>query len=128
MSASHVDLLIELGVEEIPAAVAPAMLRALGDALVALLAEADLAHGKVTELGTPRRLTVHIADVVACQEDRELEVLGPPARVAFAADGTPTRAADGFLRAQGAEASALLRVVTDKGEYAALWSVRRSAR
>ncbi|MEY3012329.1 MAG: hypothetical protein RIT45_1064, partial [Pseudomonadota bacterium] len=114
------DVLVELGVEEIPAGVAPKMLDALADALVAHLAEAGLPHGAVTTLGTPRRLTVHIAGAVAAQADRELEILGPPARVAFDAEGKPTRAAEGFCKGQGVGVDALYRVATDKGEYAAM--------
>lgn len=116
----RLDLLVELGVEEIPAGVAPKMVAALADALVAMLAEAGLIHGAVHQLGTPRRLTAHITGVVAAQPDRELEILGPPARVAFAADGTPTRAAEGFCKGQGADVADLFRLETEKGEYAAL--------
>ncbi len=119
-NAAHVDVLIELGVEEIPAGVAPKMAAALAAALESTLDEAGLGRGATTVLGTPRRLTVHLAAVQSAQPDRELEILGPPARVAFDADGNPTRAAEGFVKGQGAGLDALYKTTTDKGDYAAL--------
>ena len=119
-TVTHADVLIELGVEEIPAGVAPRMADALAGALAAALDDAGLGRGATTVLGTPRRLTVHLAAVQSAQPDRELEVLGPPARVAFDADGNPTRAAEGFVKGQGAALSDLYKTTTDKGDYAAL--------
>ncbi len=122
MTAARVDVLIEVGVEELPAGSAPKLAAALGEALAATLQAAGLvaADAKPTVLGTPRRLVAHFAQVLAQQEESDEELLGPPARVAFDAEGKPTRAAEGFARGLGVEASALIRVATDKGEYAAL--------
>jgi glycyl-tRNA synthetase beta chain len=118
--ATTAPLLIELGCEEIPASSAPKMATALRDKLVALLDEAGLAHGKATMMGTPRRLTAHVADVQLRQPDRVDEVTGPPAKVAFDADGKPTRAGEGFARGQGMSAADLYKVETPKGAYAGL--------
>ena len=113
-------LLIEIGCEEIPAAVAPAMASHLCDSLVALLDDSHLAHGPATWLGTPRRLTVHIADVASGQADRVEELTGPPVKVAFDAEGQPTRAGQGFARGQGVDPAELFTIDTPKGPYAAL--------
>ena len=113
-------LLLEIGCEEIPARVAPAMASHLCDAVVALLDEANLSHGSARWLGTPRRLTIHIADVALRQADRVEEISGPPARVAFDADGQPTRAGQGFARGQGVDPSELFTIETAKGPYVAL--------
>jgi glycyl-tRNA synthetase len=95
------DLLLEIGAEELPA-------RDLSDASAQLekympemLAEARLAHGEVRVVGTPRRLVVHVREVAPRQDDLEQVVKGPPAKVAFDAEGKPTRAAEGFARGQG---------------------------
>ncbi len=122
MTATGVDVLIEVGVEELPAGSAPKMAAALGESLTATLQAAGLVamDAKATVLGTPRRLVAHVSRVLAQQADRDEELLGPPARVAFDAEGRPTRAAEGFARGLGVEAAALIRVHTDKGEYAAL--------
>ena len=113
-------LLIELGCEEIPAAVAPRMAAHLCESIVALLDEALLEHGPARWLGTPRRLVVHVPDAVLRQADRVEEVSGPPARVAFDDQGQPTRAGQGFARGQGVDPSELYTIETPKGAYVAL--------
>ncbi len=119
MSATG-SLLIELGCEEIPAAVVPRMAAHLCEAIVGLLDEALLEHGSATWLGTPRRVVVHVADVTLRQADRVEEISGPPARVAFDAEGQPTRAGQGFARGQGVDPSELFTIETPKGPYVAL--------
>jgi glycyl-tRNA synthetase beta chain len=44
---------------------------------------------------------------------------GPPVRVAFAQDGTPTKAAEGFAAKAGVAVDSLETETTDKGEYLA---------
>ena len=76
-------LLLEIGCEELPASfVGPALeeLRALA---VAGLREARLGHADARTYGTPRRLALVVEEVAPRQEDRTLEVFGPPAAVAF---------------------------------------------
>jgi glycyl-tRNA synthetase beta chain len=46
--------------------------------------------------------------------------MGPAARVAFDADGRPTRALLGFCAGKGVEPSAVRKVATPKGEYVAV--------
>ncbi len=113
------DILLELGSEELPARFVNPAAQALRDILVASLAEARLSHGEPQSFGTPRRLAVIIPDVADRQPDLEREVMGPPAKAAFDADGKPRPAAEGFAKSQGVELSALTRVTTPKGDYVA---------
>jgi glycyl-tRNA synthetase beta chain len=53
------------------------------------------------------------------EADREEQVMGPPVRAAFTADGAPTPALLGFAKRTGLEPDQLARVKTDKGEYLA---------
>jgi glycyl-tRNA synthetase beta chain len=53
--------------------------------------------------------------------------LGPPARVAFDAEGKPTKAAQAFATKLGVAVDALTRVATDKGDYVAGRRVERGA-
>src|SRR5690606_23045949 len=80
-------LLLEIGAEELPAS----FVRAAVDALPGLLGrELDalrLGHAGLHAAGTPRRLAVWAKDVAERQPDVDEEVLGPPARVAFDAEG-----------------------------------------
>jgi glycyl-tRNA synthetase beta chain len=88
-------LLLEIGVEELPASYVDAALAALPDLVTARLAAIRLPHGAIRALGTPRRLAVLAEDVAESQADVDEEVTGPPETAAFK-DGAPTRAAEAF--------------------------------
>ena len=68
-------------------------------------------------MATPRRLVLVVKGVAEQQADAEITTMGPAKKVAFNADGTPTKAGEGFARGQGVDASALAIVATEKGEY-----------
>jgi len=117
------ELLMEIGLEELPASWLPGATRALGEGLAAALAEARLdVSGAVQTWSTPRRLVVRITGVAERQADREEVLTGPPVTAAFAADGTPTPAATGFAKRNGVEVSALERIEVPekKGVYLAV--------
>jgi len=115
------DYLLEIGTEEIPARLVRDLASSLRDGIHGVLEEADLAPaGAVRWFATPRRLVVIIEGLPEGQPDRTEQVLGPPAKAAFDAEGKPTRAGEGFARSKGAAGADLERVTTDKGEYAAL--------
>ncbi len=117
--ANHKDaLLIEIGVEEIPAALAPKMGEALRDAVAALLHDARVDVGQIKLGVTPRRLLLHAVNCPVMQADREQIIWGPPERVAYA-NGEPTKAALGFARKSGLplESFELLDKGDGKGRY-----------
>jgi len=93
-------LLIEIGVEEIPAGVAPRMGASLKAAVEKLLADANVAPEAIRLGVSPRRLLLHAPACPVMQADREKTIWGPPERVAFA-DGKPTGAAHGFAKKSG---------------------------
>ena len=114
------ELLIELGVEELPASWLPPLTRQLADVGAAQLRTARLPiDAPVETYGTPRRLTLRVARVAERQTDLEELITGPPASAAAGSDGNPTPAAQGFARKHGVEVSALERVETPKGTYLA---------
>jgi glycyl-tRNA synthetase beta chain len=88
-------LLLEIGVEELPASYVDAALAALPDIVTSRLAAIRLPHGAIKALGTPRRLAVLAEDVAESQADVDEEVTGPPEGAAFK-DGVPTKAAEAF--------------------------------
>ncbi|MDQ7002499.1 MAG: glycine--tRNA ligase subunit beta, partial [Ghiorsea sp.] len=106
-------LLIEIGVEEIPAGVAPRMGDALQAALIKLFKGANLAVSDLRLAVTPRRLLVHIAQCPTMQADREQVIWGPPENIALK-DGEPTKAAEGFARKSGLSVADF--EFTDKGD------------
>jgi glycyl-tRNA synthetase beta chain len=120
------ELLIEIGVEELPAAWMPALTRQLGERLTARLNEFRIAPmAPVESFSTPRRLTVRVAKIAERQEDLEETVSGPPVSAAFGPDGQPTPAALGFAKKQGVAFEELARITTPRGEYLAYYRRQR---
>ena len=91
-------LLLEIGTEEIPAHAMPAILNQLKELAQKNLTEARIDFGEVQTLGTPRRLALIVNDVAPNQADVEEEKRGASAKIAFDADGKPTKAAIGFAK------------------------------
>ncbi|NWF35395.1 glycine--tRNA ligase subunit beta [Mariprofundus sp. KV] len=96
-------LLIEIGIEEIPAGLAEKLQNNLVTAVDRLLKAngIELNSDSWTHACTPRRILVHSNDCPAKQPDRDETIWGPPEKVAFDADGKPTRAAEGFAKKSG---------------------------
>ena len=114
------ELLLEIGVEELPAAWLPGLTKQLSEKLQARLKEMRLTPDVAVEsFSTPRRLTARIGRMPERQEDLDETVTGPPVSAAFNAAGEPTPAAIGFAKKQGIPVESLERVKTDKGEYIA---------
>jgi glycyl-tRNA synthetase beta chain len=114
------ELLIEIGVEELPAAWMPKLTTQLAERLTARLGEYRIAPGAPVEsFSTPRRLTVRVAHIAERQEDLDETITGPPVSAAFGKDGQPTPAALGFAKKQGVPFDQLTRARTPKGEYLA---------
>lgn len=113
------ELLIEIGVEELPASWLSNLTRQMAEKLEARLKELRIAPlAPVESFSTPRRLTGRIAKIAERQEDLEETITGPPVSAAFK-DGQPTPAALGFAKKQGVEFDQITRVQTPKGEYLA---------
>ncbi|OUS41367.1 glycine--tRNA ligase subunit beta, partial [Oleispira antarctica] len=103
MTSTTKDFLVELGTEELP----PTQLKKLSDAFTAGieagLKEAGLNEGiEVISYAAPRRLAVVVKNLADKQTDRDEVIFGPPANIAFDADGKPTKAALGFAKKSGA--------------------------
>jgi glycyl-tRNA synthetase beta chain len=111
------NFLVELGTEELP----PKALLKLSDAFARGIAieldEARLNYTSINAYATPRRLAVAVADLQLCQPTQTIEHRGPPVRLAFDAEGNPTRAAEAFAKKCGVAITALDRQTTDKGEW-----------
>ncbi len=111
------ELFLELGTEEIPAGFIPRALQDIERLLCNELKNARVSFGQVRSFATPRRLAISISDVARQQQRQELELTGPPARIAFDAEGKPTKAAEGFARTNGVSVDELLTIDTPKGKY-----------
>lgn len=113
--------LLEIGCEELPDRMIVPALEHLGSELTAL-AQKERIGSPVLEpplLGTPRRLAIRARGLLARQEDREVEVAGPRVEAAHDSGGKPTRALEGFARAQGVPVAELVRIPSPRGDYLA---------
>jgi glycyl-tRNA synthetase beta chain len=111
------NLLLEIGAEEIPAGYIRPALKALSSSLLQKLSDARIEHGNARVYGTPRRLAVNVENVARKQKSIKSEVIGPPAKVGFDENGTPTMAARKFAEKVGVPVSKLTVKETPRGSY-----------
>jgi glycyl-tRNA synthetase beta chain len=115
-----VELLFEVGCEEIPAGMLPKAEEELRTNIEKLLISEDLFDGASVEtFSAPRRLTAWVQGLRAKQADVEIEVTGPPKSVAYDSVGAPTRAALSFAEKQRVHVNDIYLVPTPKGDYVA---------
>jgi glycyl-tRNA synthetase beta chain len=110
-------LLLEIGTEEIPAGYIQPALAALADNVTRRLTRARIDYRAVKTYGTPRRLVVAIDGLADRQRPITEEVLGPPERIAFDAQGRATVPALKFAEKVGVGVSRLKVVESGKGRY-----------
>jgi glycyl-tRNA synthetase beta chain len=112
------ELLLEIGVEEMPASWLPGLTIQLRDRLLARLTDGGLPIKVAIEAhSTPRRLAAVVPELVDRQEDRDETLMGPPVSAAFDAEGHPTNAGLGFARKLGVDFDAIVQVDTPRGKY-----------
>ena len=122
----RMELLFEIGAEEIPAGMLPRAVAELKTILEKHLTAENLSEGVTVEtFGGPRRLTAWVRGIIAKQADVEMEVTGPPKAVAYDNAGAPTRAAVSFAEKQGVALHELIMVKTPKGENIAAQVTKR---
>ena len=102
-------LLLEIGTEEVPAHVMPGILAELKDITAAEFKEARLCYDSIRTLGTPRRTALLVEGLEEQQADASHSDRGPSLKVAFDADGNPTKAAMGFARGHGVKPEELVQ-------------------
>ena len=95
------NLLVELGLEELPAYVVTPSEKQLGDRMAAFLNEKRLAFEGIQTFSTPRRLAVRVSGLADAQTDLTEDFKGPSKKIALDTDGNFTKAAQGFVRGKG---------------------------
>lgn len=111
------DLLFEVGTEELPPKSLAALASAFQSNVRKGLERLSLEHGEIRAFATPRRLALLIRNVAVVQNDQTIERRGPALGAAFAQDGTPTKATEGFARSCGVTVEQLTEIRTDKGQW-----------
>lgn len=95
------NLLVELGLEEMPAYVVTPSMKQLRDKMAAFLTDNRLTFDKIEMFSTPRRLAVRVSNLSEKQTDLTEDFKGPSKKIALDADGNFTKAAQGFVRGKG---------------------------
>jgi glycyl-tRNA synthetase beta chain len=112
------EFLLEIGTEEIPSRFVGPALEKMKELFTQLLASGRIASaGEIRTYGTPRRLVLHAPELDELQADVSKEVVGPPKKIAYDADGKPTKAALVFAEKNSVSVDSLRTKSTDKGEY-----------
>jgi glycyl-tRNA synthetase beta chain len=120
------ELLFEIGCEEIPAGMLARAEDELKVNLEKLLATENLIENITVEtFSGPRRLTAYAKGFPVKQADVVVEVIGPPKSVGYDQLGEPTRAAVSFAEKQGIRLVDIYTVQTRKGEYLAAKQTKR---
>jgi glycyl-tRNA synthetase beta chain len=127
MKSAAVELLLEIGCEEIPAGLLAGAATELQVTLQKYLSAENLLidGASVETFAAPRRLVATCSKLRPRQEDVSREVTGPPKAIAFDAEGRPTRAAESFAGKQGIPLEKLYLVNTPRGEYLAAAQVTK---
>ncbi|WP_019781665.1 glycine--tRNA ligase subunit beta [Streptococcus sobrinus] len=95
------NLLVELGLEELPAYVVTPSEKQLGQKMADFLKDNRLSFESIQTFSTPRRLAVRVTDLADKQEDLSEDFKGPAKKIALDAEGNFTKAAQGFVRGKG---------------------------
>lgn len=111
------DLLVEIGTEELPPKALPTLSAAFTDGISQGLQAAGLTPVEVIAYAAPRRLAVWVKEVAAQQADQTIEKRGPAIKGAFDAEGKPTKAAEAFAASCGVNVADLGTLETDKGAW-----------
>lgn len=108
-------VLLELGLEEMPAYLVTRSMDQLGQRVADFLKAHRLDFEKIETFSTPRRLAVRVKGLADRQTDLVEDFKGPSKKIALDADGQFTKAAEGFVRGKGLTTDAI-RFEEIKGE------------
>ena len=81
------NLLLEIGLEEMPAHVVWPSIKQLEEKVSKFLAENSLTFESIETFSTPRRLAIRVTNIPDRQEDVQEEVKGPATKIAMDAEG-----------------------------------------
>ncbi|TWT11262.1 glycine--tRNA ligase subunit beta [Streptococcus sp. sy004] len=109
------NLLVEIGLEELPAYVVTPSMEQLENRMATFLTDNRLTFDKIELFSTPRRLAVRVVGLADEQSDLTEDFKGPAKKIALDASGHFTKAAEGFVRGKGLTTDDI-RFETIKGE------------
>ena len=110
-------LAFEIGTEEIPAFDLKNAVEQLKKMVPAALDGLSIPYGEVEIYSSPRRLITIVHDMADATEAVDETFRGPASKIAFDAEGNPTKAAIGFAKGKGCDVSDIERRDVDGTEY-----------
>jgi len=93
--------LLEIGTEELPYKFIPSAMEQLKEQFYKKFEDNRVKFENIITYGAPRRLCIIVEDLTESQPDLIKKIKGPPAKVAFDAEGNLTPAGIGFAKKQG---------------------------
>jgi glycyl-tRNA synthetase len=97
-SGQTADFLLEIGLEELPAAFVPIGAAGLKKALQSFFSTHEIPHKAMHVYGTPRRLAILVEDLALEKASKSEEKRGPSLSQAFTPAGEMAPAGEGFFR------------------------------
>jgi len=113
---SEHNFLVELGTEELPPKSLLALSTEFHKQLETGLENLGVGYRKITPFASPRRLALLIEGLPATTPIKSVTLWGPPANVAFDANGKPTKAAEAFAAKNGVALADLATASDGKAE------------
>ncbi len=111
------NLLIEIGVEELPVGALDVLYDELAAKTRQKLVDERIAFADVKMEATPRRIALFVRDIAVMQPDRELEISGPSCEKCYDAQGKATPVLQGFLKSKQATEKDIEVRETPKGKF-----------
>ena len=111
------NLLIEIGVEELPVGSLDVIYEELAAKTRQKLVDERIAFADVKVEATPRRIALFVQGIAAMQPDRELEISGPSHEKCYGPDGRPTPVLQGFLKSKQSTEKDIETRETPKGKF-----------
>lgn len=111
------NLIFEIGTEELPSWYVRQSQQDLAILMQKLLHEAQIQFGHIQTYATPRRIAVMVRSIAATSTQRRELKRGPALSVAYDAEGNLTKAALGFAKSNHTAPEHLIKQETDKGSY-----------
>jgi glycyl-tRNA synthetase beta chain len=111
------NLLFEIGTEELPSWYVLSSWRDVAELATTLLANAQIEHGEIRSYATPRRIAITVEKIAATSTKRSELKRGPAVSTAYDAEGKLTKAALGFAKANNVLPERIIKQDTDKGSY-----------
>jgi len=122
------DFLFELGTEELPPKALKTLLKSFAESMYQQLDQSGIAYDKSSSqiFAAPRRLSMRVVNLAAATLASETQVWGPPANMAFDAEGKPSKAALAFANKNGVREDQLKGCIRNDGKADKLCITQKS--